>query len=297
MNPNDLTLYAGVANARTQVDTFHLGHGVVLSRTFAHLSAPFLAGFLPRPPRPSRRPNPANLALHPSEPRSFDIVAQLQLPEESSPLKKLDRVNTVWWLAVLLRLRATPRVTVVGLSSEPFGGDPRIWRGAGFWPAEAGPREVDLDPEAPAEIRQEDLEWIGRCWVPAASLADGSRKLQRAVRWFDRSCFALDAAEALQSLWSSLAALFLPNPADDGRRLVANLAAFLDIPEGERAAFARSAAELLEARAASMEGVTDDLERAVAGTWPLVKRSLVRIFESGYVPTLRELESGRLGPH
>lgn len=288
MNPNDVTLYAGVADARLQVDTFHLGHGVALSRTFAHLSAPFLAGFLPRPPKD---------ALHPPEPVSFDIVAQLQLPEESSPLRKLDRVNTIWWLAVLLRLRATPRVTVVGLSSEPFGGDPRIWRGAGFWPAEAGPRQVELDPEAPAEIRREDLEWIGRHWVAAAGLADGSGKLRRALRWFDRSCFAPDPAGALQSLWSSLAALFLPDPGDDGRRLVANLAAFLDVPQGERAAFARGADGLLEARSASLEGATDDLEAAVAGTWALVKRSLVRIVESGYVPTLRELESGRLGPH
>jgi hypothetical protein len=29
----------------------------------------------------------------------------------------------------------------------------------------------------------------------------------------------------------------------------------------------------------------------------LAKQALVRIFESGYVPTLREMETGHLGPH
>jgi hypothetical protein len=53
LNFNDIELYAGFADARLQVDAFHFGHGIALSRTFAHLSAPFLAGFLPRPPRDS----------------------------------------------------------------------------------------------------------------------------------------------------------------------------------------------------------------------------------------------------
>ena len=49
MSFNDIELYAGFADARLQVDELHFGHGIALSRTFAHLSAPFLAGFLPRP--------------------------------------------------------------------------------------------------------------------------------------------------------------------------------------------------------------------------------------------------------
>jgi hypothetical protein len=128
LNLDEIDLYAGFAGARLQVDAFHFGRGIALSRTFAHLSAPFLAGFLPRPSRDAGV----------SEPRSFDVVAQLHIPEEAVLLEGLDRVNTVWWLAVLLRLRTTPHLTVVGLSSEPFGGDPRAWRGAGFWRRKPG---------------------------------------------------------------------------------------------------------------------------------------------------------------
>lgn len=288
MNFNEIELYAGIADARLQVDAFHFGHGIALSRTFAHLSAPFLAGFLPRPLRE---------AVWRPEPRSFDVLAQLHVPEGSSPLRDLDRVNTVWWLAVLLRLKATPRLTVVGLSSEPFGGDPRIWRGAGFRPVEAEARRVDPDPSAAVEVRQEDLEWVRDHWVAGAELMAERPELRRSVRHFDQSCFAPGTPEALQAVWDSLAALFLPDPQDDGRRLAANLAVFLGVPAGERDDFLRAAGELLDARMASLEGATEGLEEPLGKTYALARTALVRIFESGYVPTLRELESGRLGPH
>lgn len=288
MNFNDIELYAGFADARLQVNEFHFGHGIALSRTFAHLSAPFLAGFLPRPTRDS--------SWQP-EPRSFDVVAQLHVPEDAAPLRDMDRVNTVWWLAALLRLRATPRLTVVGLSSEPFGGDPRILRGAGFWPIEAEPRRVEIDPTAAAEVRQEDLEWVRDHWLAGADLMAERPELRRAVRFFDQSCFAPGTPEALQTVWDSLAALFLPDPQDDGQRLAANLAVFLGVPAGERDAFLRGAGELLDARMASLEGATEGLEEPLGKTYLLARRALARIFESGYVPTLREMETGHLGPH
>jgi hypothetical protein len=289
LNLDHIDLYAGIADARLQVDEFHFGRGIALSRTFAHLSAPFLAGFLPRPARFL-----GDAAVF--EPRSFDIVAQLHIPEEAAPLEGLDRLNTVWWLALLLRLRTTPHLSVVGLSSEPFGGDPRAWRGAGFWPVEAEPRRVELAPGAPAEIALEDLEWVRRCWIPAGRLMSEREDLHKAVRNFDRSCFAPGPADALQLLWASLASLFLPDEEDDGSRLASNLATFLEIPPAERGAFLDGATDLLDARLASLEGATGDLEEPVARTCGLVRQTLTQIFDNGYVPTLGELEAG-LRPH
>lgn len=48
---------------------------------------------------------------------------------------------------------------------------------------------------------------------------------------------------------------------------------------------------------ASLEGATEGLEEPLGKTYALARRALARIFDSGYVPTLPELESGRLGPH
>lgn len=174
----------------------------------------------------------------------------------------------------------------MGLSSEPFGGDPRIWRGAGFQPIDAEPRRVELDPSAAGEVRQEDLEWVRDHWLSGAELMAERPELRRAVRFFDKSCFAPGTPEALQAVWDSLAALFLPDPEDDGRRLAANLAVFLDIPAGERDPFLRAAGELLDARMASLEGATEGLEE------PLKKTCLCP-GKAGAGADLRE----RLGAH
>ncbi len=285
MNPNDVTLYAGLAHARFAVDSFHFGHGIALSRTFAHLSAPFLAGFQPPP---AERRGPA--------PRSVDVLAQLYVPESSFPLWGIDRVNTVWWLAVLLRLRATPRVTVVGLSSEPFAGEPRIWRGAGFWPAESEPRRVVLDPEARQEIQEEDLQWVAGHWVSSGALLRDEGGFGRSMRLLDQSYFAPTPRDALQCLWDALGVLFFPKPTSDDR-LAAALAAYLQVPGAERRDFIEKAGTLLGFRAAAAEGEQDGLEEPLVETYALARRVLLRVIENGFIPTRRELETGLLGPH
>jgi hypothetical protein len=202
LNLDQIDLYAGIADARLQVDELHFGRGIALSRTFAHLSAPFLAGFLPGRPGISG------------------------MPLCSSP-----RASTSW-------------------RSSIFPRTPLPWRG-----------------------------WTG--W----------EDLHKAVRNFDRSCFAPTPADALQLLWASLASLFLPSD-DDGNRLASNLATFLEIPSAERAAFLDGTSDLLDARLASLEGAIGDLEEPVARTCGLVRQTLTRIFDNGFVPTLRELEAG-----
>lgn len=44
-------------------------------------------------------------------------------------------------------------------------------------------------------------------------------------------------------------------------------------------------------------GATEGLGEPLGKTYALARRALMRIFESGYVPTLREMETGHLGPH
>ncbi len=46
-DPNRSPLYAGLSRARLEPERFDLGHGVVCSRTFAHIFAPYLMAFVP----------------------------------------------------------------------------------------------------------------------------------------------------------------------------------------------------------------------------------------------------------
>ncbi len=68
MNPNEVDLFGGFAGAKLEVETFHFGVGIVLSRTSAHLMAPFVMAFAPPSPGsltppPGRRLKPG-LLIH-----------------------------------------------------------------------------------------------------------------------------------------------------------------------------------------------------------------------------------------
>src|SRR3990172_9239218 len=108
MDPNLTDLYAGLAGVEFREDEFDFGQGIVLSKTYAHLMAPFLMAFARAEPG---RPHPA-----PWKPASggfgFDIEAELFVPGNAKVPDWFDNVNTVWWIAALLRLKANPLLCV-----------------------------------------------------------------------------------------------------------------------------------------------------------------------------------------
>ena len=55
-NPNDAEIFAGLSGGKLEVDSFEIGDGLVLSKTYAHLMAPMLMAFAPAPPG---QPHPA----------------------------------------------------------------------------------------------------------------------------------------------------------------------------------------------------------------------------------------------
>ena len=59
MHPNDVDLYAGLYGLILVPDTFDLGHGTVISRTYAHFMAPFMMAFAPAAPG-KHHPGPAD---------------------------------------------------------------------------------------------------------------------------------------------------------------------------------------------------------------------------------------------
>ena len=77
--PAPKDLFTGLAGLELSRD-FELGCGVVLSRTYAHLFAPFMAAFTPAPPG-GHHPAPWKAATGGF---SFDITAQLRMPGEAS---------------------------------------------------------------------------------------------------------------------------------------------------------------------------------------------------------------------
>ena len=91
---SDGTLYAGIAGAELEVDEFKLGHGVVISKTFAHLMAPFMLAFSPAEPG---KPHPAPWAAAHGG-LGFDLVTQLEVPADVLDSLDLSQRSAAWWI-------------------------------------------------------------------------------------------------------------------------------------------------------------------------------------------------------
>lgn len=289
LNPNKIPLYAGLRGAGLEVPSFDLGHGLVLSRIDAYLPAPLLTGLLPSVPEVN---HPALRALAAQGP-GLDLSAQLFIPAEFNPRRWLDRVNAVWWLVTLLRLRSTPEVQVPLLSSEPFSGAPRTGEGVGFWPVETEARRLLFEPDAPRWISADDLLWIEAHWFPAGRLVVRNVPWNDAVKALDKAYSVLELPASVAALWESLEALF-GEEGGPGPEVPGNVASFLT-PEGSsRAALREGISRLYEARSAADAG-HEPPEGFLAETYAIVKRVFLKIIEEDRVPTREEIAAGRFG--
>lgn len=289
LNPNKIPLYAGLRGAALDVPGFDLGHGLVLSRIDAYLPAPLLAGLLPQVPEVN---HPALRALAAQGP-GLDLSAQLFIPAEWNPHRWLDRVNAVWWLATLLRLRSTPEVQVPLLSSEPFSGTPRTGSEVGFWPVETEARRLPFEPDAPRRISADDLLWLEAHWFPAGRLVVRNVPFNHAVKALDKAYSAFEAPASVAALWESLEALF-GEEGGPGPGVPGHVASFLAPRGSSRSSLQEGISRLYEVRSAAEAG-HEPPEGFLAETYAIVKRVFLKIVEENRVPTREEIEAGRFG--
>ncbi|HYO14477.1 MAG TPA: hypothetical protein VE685_14870 [Thermoanaerobaculia bacterium] len=287
LNPNEITIYAALAGAVLDVNTFDLGHGVALSRKTLHVSAESLLGLLPSIPEAN---HPALRALARSG-AGFDLFAQLSVPAEFRPERWLDRVNTVWWIVTLLRLRCTPEVRIPLLASEPwFPGEPSP-AGVEYWPVEIEGRRLPLEPGASPRIGEEDLRWVEAHWFHSGRLVVRKPPFNRLLKCLDKAYIMTDPAVSLVSLWEGLERLLAPAGKLD-RNVPEGVAAFLESPGEARRKLGDRVGLLYEARALAEEGL-EPPEGCLAETYAIVKRVCLKIVEEERVPTREEIERGR----
>jgi hypothetical protein len=288
LNPNEIAIYAALTGAALEVDAFALGHGLVLSRTAVHLSTDSVLSLLPSVPEV----NQGGLRMLARSGPGLDLAGQLHIPAEFRPQRWLDRVNTVWWIATLLRLRCTPEVRIPLLSSEPFSGEPAGWKGAELWPVEDERRPLAFEPEGEARIREEDLRWIEAHWFHSGRLVVRRPTFNRAIKSLDRAYLITEAPLALVALWESLEALLAPRGAAAEPGLPESVASFLEPPGAARRKLGERIAGLYEARAPA-EASVDPPEGSLAETYGIVKRVCLKVIEEERVPTREEIAAGR----
>lgn len=289
MHPNKIDLYAGLYGLALVPESFDLGHGAVMSRTYAHFMSPFLMAFAPASPG---RPHPAPWKAAKGG-IYIDITAELFLPAATS-VPQLDRVNTIWWIVALTRLRTTNAVSVPVISSERYTSIPAIEQEPSLWPIEIHTPRLFPEGSQAHSIEVADLEWLRNHWYDAAVLLS-NEDFNLAFEAVDSSSWNHSSALALVAIWGALERLFSPSNLELRFRVSANIAAYLEPLGKGRYSYFNKIKGLYDSRSKAAHGPgAEDLE-AYAETYAIAKRVLLKMIEARHVPDKKELEANLFG--
>jgi hypothetical protein len=283
-NPNLHDFWAGLSDAVFAAEHFELGQGVTIARTYAHFMAPFLMAFAPAPPG-QHHPGPWKPAKGGFD---IDITAELHIPSTVN-LEHIDRLNTVWWIVALMRLKATTEVFVPIISSERFSSIPAIEQEPEFWPMEIFTHR--LMPGAPKHaVDGAELEWLRAHWQDASVLLT-NEDFNFAIQAVDRSVFGSNPALALISVWGALERLFSASNQELSFRVSANIAAYLEPPGRQRYKCFLHVKKLYDHRSKAAHGQSTLDPNPYAETYAIARRALLKMIETRHVPDKKELEA------
>lgn len=273
------------------VERFELGEGLLMTTTFAHFMAPFLMAFSPAE---KGKPNPPPWSAV-NDGINLDINVQLFVPSSFEKKRFFDRLNTVWWIAALIRLRGAFRAHVPIIADRPFAEIPDDWKNAKMLSIEVLPRHLAAT-EAIAELSLDDLEWIKEVWVSGGKLMHESSEFRDAFQALDGAGAMPTKAVALLAVWGALEHLFSPAKQELRFRVSANIAAFLE-PSGKgRLALQKKVMKLYDARSSVAHGSGLNAPEEWLETLVLANRVLTKILDSGHVPTREDLENLLFAP-
>jgi len=289
MNPEVTELYAGLSGISLVPTTFDLGHGIQISQTYAHFMAPFLMAF--KPPSPGK-PHPAPWKSAKGG-LAIDIAAELFLPLSYRP-EDLDRLNTIWWIVALLRLKIGASVFVPVVSSERFSSIPSISE-----EPELLPIEIHLNRLVPyggsgPQLRADDLEWLKSHWEPGSQLLK-NEDFSTAFISVDSCLWNSNPALALVMIWGALERLFSTSHQELSFRVSANIATFLEAPGRGRFTCFKRVKSLYDSRSRAAHGANLEAAEPFVETYALARRALLKMIENRHVPTKNELEAALFG--
>jgi len=281
---NTQTFHYLLSGVQLDFDTFDLGNGATLSRTYVHLMAhPILAFTQPE----GRGPHPGPWQPVEAGPgmTSVDLYAMLSITHSSQDAKAPH--NWASWITLLMRFSTDTAVTIT-LSST---GDVETLRSGRV-------RARLLEPirrlHEGTTISGEAAQWLRDNWHSSLRLSEqeGLMFALGAIYHSHRSTENL----GLVSVWAALERLFSSNAAELKFRVCANIAAYLEGPGEARYDLFRYLLKLYDARSAAAHGSEIKRPAAYMDSVSIASQVVLRIIDLGKVPTKDELEKELFWP-
>ena len=282
----DGDVHAGLSRLDLEEESFELGDGISLSKTYANLMAPFLLAFK-RPASPGSHHRGQIKAASGSS--GFDVDADLMIPGHIEE-QYGSRLAVAKTIVFLLRLGVNPATTMPVLANLPFSTLEQAQADqTKIIPFEVQPRHfqlaIDRDKASATAI-----EWVKERWQVTHKLSAQSGDFALAVEAIDAGQFVENSALTLVSLWGALEVLFAKSRSEITFRLSSLMAAYLEPPGSGRADLKKKIAKLYGKRSDAAHGKPKHRPDDLLDTFSLLRRVLLAIIDAGEVPSKGHLE-------
>jgi hypothetical protein len=274
-------LYGGVSGLTLPMDEFELASGLSLASTYAHVMAPFLMAFAP-PPRISA-PHPGPWASLYG--RGLNILAEVRLAAGAKPLR-FDRLNTLWFVVALLRLRLAQPLQIPVLADRALGDVPSDVERSNLLPV-----ELDLSRPVTAPVRaakEADLVWLAE-HLDAADLLMTDPVFNRAFRTLDHAVAIENAGAGIVIAWAAIESLLRPGSQRITERISRALAAYLHPPRAGRDRAFASIVKSYEARGGAAHAGRIPEAKQFQTAFQLARAAFLKTIEEDRLPDIEVL--------
>lgn len=275
------TLFGGLAHLHLPAPSASLGDGIVLRSVYARLIAPYLLAF--SPPAKPNAPHPGPWTAIGEG--GLTITTEIELARSALPLN-FDRLNSLWFIVALLRLRSALPIQMPVLSDRPIDQLAEATETANIVAVELQYRQLITAPPRSLEIS--DLDWV-RCHLPFAAAMMQDPIFNRAFQTLDSASHSIGTGAGIVTVWASVETLLQLGDGQITARLCRALAAYLCKPGPDRdrafGAIERSYRARGGAAHAGVRPEITELQQAFA----LARGAFIRSIESRRMPDLNDL--------
>ncbi|MBT1695904.1 hypothetical protein KK083_03385 [Fulvivirgaceae bacterium PWU4] len=280
------TIYGGLSGIEMSNAEFDFGNGIIIRKTYAHLTAPFIMAFKP----------PGKYKFHdgPWKPAkggvSFDISAEIEVPFLEKFNDDFDQTELLWTVVSLLRIVQYAYISVPAISNISFNKvltsevDPVIT------PNEIKQRIFGPPNNENQSVKEDHLLWVKSSFERTLTLIKTNPNFYSAFKAFDSTAEIGKVSSSLVTLWGAIEQLFSPNTGELKYRVSANLAAFLSARGTERLKLFKEISKLYNDRSTAAHTAKDVHHSPLVATWVHLRNALIKIIQDGKVPSQDDLE-------
>ena len=149
-------LFGAIAGATLDVGRFEVCPGLTLRPSYAHVMSPYILAFARPTPPQAFHPGPWKAARGGA---SIDVEVEASLEAGTRPTD-FDRLNTLWWLVALLRLRTGARLRMPIVSDTSLSRTATSTGEPAIWPVETSPQQFATSAQPPRTIEGDSLAWL-----------------------------------------------------------------------------------------------------------------------------------------